>query len=531
MTEPATTAHGRAADAFEPLRALLAKALPRLLTQLCRDPDHPLYGCFDRHYWHYKMRDFSSAVVVQGALVLHEIALGRLDLPVPELDPVRAAAWRDAALRHWVHSQHADGSFDEYYPSESGFPAAGFSLYAAAVIAQTQPPSAEVARAMTRAAAWILRSAETEAVNQEIIALAACTLAARAGIAVDTAALERRWAVVHDGQSSEGWYEEYGGADTGYLAVACDALWDTWEATGDERARAAGLRAVGYLHALLGAGGGMPRFVNSRNTDYLSGYGVVRFASISPEAAAVVHATVSRVESPRHFLHHIDDRYLAHYVYTSWYRALAHLGAMGPAAPPARGARWFPHARILVAHEAGASVYVAAGKGSTLVRAGADGEMEFDQGWRGEVAGRLTSTCWQEAEATVSARADGGAWIVRTEMTLRRHAFMVPSPLKHLVLRVAGAIAGRHLIPFLKKRLIFRGETNGARFVREVRVEHGQAWIRDAFSGKPLEHRRREGAYSLRHVSSAGGFLFAELAPGEGSANLHSEAEPAPPRG
>lgn len=513
MTEPATA----------PLADVLARALPRLLTQLCRDPDHPLHGCFDRHHWHYKMRDFSSAVVVQGALVLDEIARGQLGLPVPALDAERAAEWRAAALRHWASSQHADGSFDEYYPSESGFPAAGFSLYAAAVIARHTPPAPEVARAMARAAAWILRSAETEAVNQEIIALAACSLTARAGIAVDGAALERRWAAVHDGQSAEGWYEEYGGADTGYLAVACDALWDHWEATGDERARAAGVRAAEYIHALLGVAGDVPRFVNSRNTDYLSGYGLVRFAALSPAAAAVVRDTIAGIGSPRHFLHHIDDRYLAHYVHTSWFRALPHLAAMGPAAPAARGTRWFPLARILVSHSDAASVYVAAGKGGTVVRVEPGGACEFDQGWRGEVAGRITTTCWQEAEARVEARAEGDGWRVETEMPLRRHGFMVPSPWKHLALRIAGTLAGRRLIPLLKKRLIFRGEPNGARFRRSVRVERGEVWIADTFSGVPLERPRREGAYSLRHVSSAGGFSFAELERGSAPRHLHRD--------
>ena len=497
--------------AAEPLRTLLACALPRLLTQMCRDPDHPLYGCFDRHHWHYKMRDFSSAVVVQGALVLDALARGELDLPVPALDRAIAAEWREAALRHWARTQNANGSFDEYYPGESGFPAAGFGLYAAAVIARRTPPTAEIARAMEKAAAWILRAAETEAGNQEIIALAACSLAARAGVRVDAAALERRWAAVHAGQSPEGWYQEYGGADTGYLAVACDALWDCWEATGDVRAREAGGRAAAYIHALLGAAGDVPRFVNSRNTDYLTGYGLVRFASLVPAASAVVRATLAGVPQPRHFLHHVDDRYLVHYLHTSWFRALPYLGAMGPAAEPVLGTRWFPHARILVSHSDEASLYVTAGKGGTVVRVARDGATELDQGWRGEVAGRITTTYWQERDTRVEARQDRDAWVIATEMPLRRHGYAVPSPPKHLALRLAASIAGRRLIPLLKERLIFHGAPNGARFSRTVRVVGGEAWITDVFHGSPLERRRRERAYSLRHVSSGGGFTFVEL--------------------
>ena len=305
--------------------------------------------------------------MVQGALVLDSIARGELDLPVPALDRAIAAEWRDAALRHWARTQRANGELRRVLPQGGGFPAAGFSLYAAAVIARRTPPPDEVARAMEKAAARILRSAETEAVNQEVVALTACSLAARAGW-VDAAALERRWAAVYAGQSPEGWFLEYGGADTGYLAVACDALWDSWEVTGDERRVEAGVRAGRYIHAMLGAAGDVPRFVNSRSTDYLTGYGLTRFAALAPEASTVVRATLASVSQPRHFLHHVDDRYVTHYLLTSWFRALPHLAAMGPAAEPSRETRWFAHARVLVSHTGNASLYVAAGKGGTVVR-------------------------------------------------------------------------------------------------------------------------------------------------------------------
>jgi hypothetical protein len=495
------------------LRDLLARALPRLLTQLCRDPDHPLYGCFDRHHWHYKMRDFSSAVLVQGSLVLDVLARGELRLEVPALDAGLAARWRDAALRHWAAIQRPDGSHDEYYAYESGFPAAGFSLYAASVIARHTRPGPDVARAMQRGAAWILRRPEIEAMNQEIVALTGCTLAARAGIPVDASALAERWRRVFAAQSPEGWYEEYGGADAGYLSVALDALWDCWEATGDERARVAAARAAEWMHALQGVSGTVPAAVNSRNTDYLVGYGLARWGAELPAASGVLRRSLVPIGSPRHFLHRVDDRYLGHYVHSSWFRALPYLDRLGPAASPAQGARWFPQCRVLVSHGQDASVYVAAGKGGVVVREDAEGRVELDAGWRGETRGRLTTTCWQEPAARVDARPEADAWIVRTEMPLRAHGFLRPTPLQHLALRIVGALAGQRLVPALKARLIFRNRDTGARFVREVRVEGTSASVRDAFSGAPLENPRREGHYSLRHVSSAGGFSFSEMAP------------------
>ena len=208
-------------------------------------------------------------------------------------------------------------------------------------------------------------------------------------------------------------------------------------------------------------------------------------------------------------------------MYTSWFRGLPHLEAMGPAAEPVLGTRWFQDARILVSHSDEASLYVAAGKGGTVVRVARDGATELDQGWRGEVAGRITTTCWQERDARVETRQDGDAWMITTDMPLRRHGYVVPNPSKHLALRLAASIAGRRLIPLLKKRLIFRGATNGASFSRTVRVVGSEVWIADAFNGSPLERRRRERAYSLRHVSSAGGFSFVELSPRPKRPYLH----------
>ena len=45
--------------------------LPRILTQVCRDKFSPLYGSFDRNWWHYKIRDFSSIILQQGGYSLY----------------------------------------------------------------------------------------------------------------------------------------------------------------------------------------------------------------------------------------------------------------------------------------------------------------------------------------------------------------------------------------------------------------------------------------------------------------------------
>jgi len=43
---------------------------PRILTQVCRDPNSAAYGSFDRDWWHYRIRDFSSVILQQGAYAI-----------------------------------------------------------------------------------------------------------------------------------------------------------------------------------------------------------------------------------------------------------------------------------------------------------------------------------------------------------------------------------------------------------------------------------------------------------------------------
>ena len=49
---------------------LLSTHHSRLLSQLDRDPDSPSFGSFDRNFWNYKIRDFSSIILQQGILYL-----------------------------------------------------------------------------------------------------------------------------------------------------------------------------------------------------------------------------------------------------------------------------------------------------------------------------------------------------------------------------------------------------------------------------------------------------------------------------
>ena len=99
---------------FTPLADHLTKSFPRLLTQLCRDKDSPLYGCFDRNFWHYKTRDFPSMVLQQPIYVLDMVSRGELPFcDELKISKTTISEWVDACLTFWSKSQRKNGSFDE----------------------------------------------------------------------------------------------------------------------------------------------------------------------------------------------------------------------------------------------------------------------------------------------------------------------------------------------------------------------------------------------------------------------------------
>ena len=163
------------------------------------------------------------------------------------------------------------------------------------------------------------------------------------------------------------------------------------------RAATAVQRAVEFLAGQVGADGALPSSLNSRNTDYVVPYGLVRAAARLPTASWLVHRLFTGADDLSHFLWATDDRYHCHYVYASVVRSLPNLGAMVSPAEPDRPARlWLPGCGFLVARDvaAGCSVHVAARKGG-LVRVHRQGAAPVvDYGWRIRRGKSLWTTNW-----------------------------------------------------------------------------------------------------------------------------------------
>jgi hypothetical protein len=494
------------------LEAFLDSALPRILTQVDRDPTSPTYGSFDRNAWHYKIRDFPSIILQQGGYALHEA--GR----VPHWHRHAAAfdAIAAAGVRYWNERAVRSGAFEEYYPWEQGYPPLAFSTLAVAkLISDGVEDPTSVAAGAKVAAGQLLARFESQAANQQVAGLAAlaCLRKIFPGL-VDGAAFDpirdRTLAL----QTDEGWFVEYDGPDLGYLSVTLDCLWDLWDATRDSRYLESIRLAVGFMEPLVEIAGGSIGMHNARNTDYVVPYGLLRSA-VDPEmssipAARMFQVLFSDVTAPTHFLRAVDDRYLTHYIGHSVARA-AQLESPRvdlSDASPASEDRFIDRAGYGLYRSGAVSALVSGRKGGALSARWPGGRLS-DLGWTVQTDTALLVSHWWNADWKIE-RIGTGQYAVEGRLVPHRH--QTNSPLRHILLRVASRVLGRRLIGLLKRRLIFNTGRSKVRLRREITVGSREIEVVDRFSNlSPSDQPVRSPRASKRHVASADSFHKEDL--------------------
>ncbi|HMP73588.1 MAG TPA: hypothetical protein PKE55_10035 [Kiritimatiellia bacterium] len=483
--------------AHRALNQLASAWLPRILTQIDRDPTSSSYGCADRNWWHYKIRDFPSIILQQAGYSVW-LAGNTPGLIVDGLEPLAAAScrfWASRAIRY--------GAFEEYYPWERGYPPLAFSTLAVMkmVTAGVVEPS-EIEMGARVAAEQLLHRFEGEAANQQVAGLAALwvlrsvfpKLVSREDCMQCT---RSTLALQHD----EGWYWEYGGPDLGYLSVTVDCLFDALDAGGDSKLRASAESAVRYLDQLTRTTRTNIGMHNSRNTDYLVPYGIARLAGEGmPEAASLVDRLFQHADRPDHFFASTDDRYLCHYIGHSVIRAAQVLLATTPQHAPAHeveGPIYFEGSGHLISSHA----LISLRKGGIATVVDEEGGQVSDFGWRVFFKGEHWVTHWWSDHWEVHRLSDA-RWEVKGNWVPCRER--LSHPFHHHILRLASLVMGQSIIGWLKRRLIFARRLAPAQFFRRLTLVEGGLDIEDRMEGLPAgicpEVAPRA---SKRHVASA----------------------------
>ena len=366
------------------LSAALAE-IPRLLGAIDRNAFRPTYGCLDRQYWHYRTSSFPSEMYQEGTLALAMVV--RLPLPGNRwhADP-RVRDLAVAALRFSARSSHADGSCDDYYPFERALGAAVFSLQAAArAVELLGLDDPEIFAWLRRRADWLAGHQESGrlANHQALAALGLLRVAQLTGQSRYQEAAQMAIGRVLQWQSSEGWFEEYGGADPGYQTVTIDCLAKIRQATGDHRLDEPLGRAVDFARHFLHPDQSYGGEYGSRGTYHFYPHGLELLAAAHPAAADLADGFLTSLRTGV-CAHFADDRLFAHRLanqieaYLDWapQRAVSppptagspgcHAHACVGMSGAADGSRYFPQAQILVVREAGLQTIVSAARGGVF---------------------------------------------------------------------------------------------------------------------------------------------------------------------
>ncbi len=502
-----------------PLPTTLASAadqiLPRVLTQVCRDPSHPAYGCFDRNWWHYKIRDFPSIILQQGGYALWQAAPSAEQAPQQGLRNLATAActfWNKRAIRH--------GAFEEYYPWEQGYPPLAFSTLAVAkLVREGAVDQTKVEQGMRLAAVQLLTRFESEAANQQVAGLAAlAVLRSIQPERVPADAYERILTQTLALQTPEGWFQEYGGPDIGYLSVTIDCLWDIHDHQPDDRIKQSLLTACRFISQITALGSIHVGLHNARNTDYLVPYGLIRaaheMAGDWPEGQVTVEAIFGGASAPYHFLHATDDRYLCHYIGHSVLRARNYLSEASTIQNPQSFIQHHPsniknssHHFPLSSHwvappnsDRPFGIIITPKKGG-IITLQSGRECASDYGWVIDDVGEHHITHWWSDEWQWR-QEDAGTLTIEGNFYVHRET--ESSPFKHLALRAMSLLLGRTIIARLKSRLIFHRPRSPYRFKRSIRMETDVVRVSDEIIGLTNQAALRRAARpSKRHVASA----------------------------
>ncbi len=270
------------------------RSMGRCLSMIDRNPLSPTYGCANREYWLSRATDFPSAIA-QYAILPMALAYMEPFPGNPHHRQPKMAAWIAAAMSYLPKIQHADGSFDEFYPNERGWAGpTGFLLHAMvagwkAVSAQLSPQDKErISTSMLRAAKFLASNDEIGVLaNHHAMALlpVAEVMALFQAKHLEPLYAERKKAFL-EYCNEEGWCLEYDGVDPGYLSATVTFLARLNQARPDPELLEIARKAIHFTKYFVYPDGHYGGTLGSRETLHFYSHGYELLGPSEPMALA-----------------------------------------------------------------------------------------------------------------------------------------------------------------------------------------------------------------------------------------------------
>ena len=496
---------------------LVLRMAPKVLSQVDRDKHSKNYGDCDRNHWHLKIRDFSSAILQQTGLTMALLYI--VDFPgniFYNKDIVKE--WAEGTVYYWKSIQLKDGSFNEYYPNEHGFPPTAFSLYAMCeVYKRLEMKDESILHAFRKTAQYLVKHVEEKAYNQELASITAL-YSAYTVLKEDwiIEGMNRKLERILKLQSVEGWFSEYGGADIGYLSVSLDMLAEYYWMSRDERVLEPLHKVVDFLQYFVHPDASVGGEYASRNTIYFLPNGLQVMSNLGNKAAEAMRQLLyqdSRTEF--YFLDAVDDRYYSHYLLHSFLRAIEKVGEEGKHDVSGYKLpfqydqeRYFKDAGLFSCTRGDMYMIVGASKGGVCRVFHKSKECFSDYGYRVKLdEGKVAATNWQSADYRI--KYEKGKLKVTGNMNLVKQK--IATPIMLMGLRVVSAVVGNKIIGMLKRLIILVDKKTNIHFERMISIEKDKIVINDSIRSPQKINLECADSFSLRHVASGKFFSLTDI--------------------
>ncbi len=513
-------------------QAILEQA-PRVMGLMDREALSPTSGCCDRTYWAWKFVDFPGARFQEALCVMGFLYATPGDGNQYYKNP-NLLTWFQRGLEYWCSIQYNDGSFDEAYPYERSLAATAFTTFYVSeglfFVADDLPKdvAAKASLALRKAGDWLVDHDEHHGFLSNHLAAAAAALMnvhVRTG---DPRYKERCQYFVDKiikHQSTEGWYEEYGGADPGYQTHGSFYMARIYQHAPDARLLASIEKSMRFLAEFTHPDGSLGGEYASRNTQT---YYPAAFEMLTPHLGiasgvadkmrpAVRSASAAGMRSvdAYNYFPFLNNLVFAHRAYTAEDRA--------PAAPElpdeAVGLLWMPKAGIARVRTERYDAYVGTRKGGVVkVFDRQEGVLAYsDCGYVGRLeGGAFCASQYEDLERVVRVEADrivvngGFAQISKPVM----------KPLKFMAFRAFNMTAGQ--VPslafwmknLLVKTLIYRKKSLPMQFERTITLGEERVAVKDeitAGASVKVKELRWEPVFTTIHMGSSRYFIPNEL--------------------
>ena len=488
------------------LQDFIFLTIPRILSQQDRDPSSSTYGSFDRNFWQYKIRDFSSAILQQSSLSL--ALLYSQSFPGNSYYKNSCLKqWSIAALNFLEKIQLSDGSFNEYYPNEHSFPATSFNLFAGTKTYQLlKLNQSQLLKAFLKSAHWLEHHRETQALNQEAATFPGLSQLYQLTQEKWLKKLFRKkidWFLQQ--QNPEGWFREYGGLDAGYLSTTLEFLVEYWQQNPDKKIWQAIEKIVQVLQYLIHPDGTIGGQYTSRHTTYLCLGGLAKISQKLPLAQAILQKTIA---SPTPFWQNLDDRYLTHNLLYSLITVQINLPKNNEKSKlPCEKDHQndLDQAGIFTKKTKKYFCVIGTKKGGVIYIWKNNKPHFIHPGWEIILLGKkIAVTNWlQDWQVTLIEKPDSlSLLIIGPAIQVQPKK---PSLLSHFLLRISSLLLQNKLIPLLKNQLIFPIKKSPINFQRRVDLYQNKIQINDQLTSDSviMEKVYPASNFSKRHIASS----------------------------